>query len=469
MLWTTVVFVLLAGLLLWRQASAHQRRQPKPQLTNCPRCTGPVPRSAPQCPHCNVPLSAFEVVNAAASQDAPSGGKAHAIVRTDLCVGCGVCVGACPNPGAISLKGKLAVVDLSLCDGAGKCAEACPTQGIVVSAGGNVHRVEVPDVDVNFQTNVPGIYIVGELGGRGLIKNAINEGRIVVEHVARVLPPGKPRTDGDADTFDVVIVGSGPAGLSAGLEAHRIGLKYVILEQGSIADTVQRYPRHKLLLAEPVTMPLYGDLWVADASKEMLVTVWRTIVERTGIDVRTQHRVTALRRDRPFWHVESTSGTFRTRKVVLALGRRGTPRKLGVPGEDQAKVVYDVIEMSAFAGRRVLVVGGGDSAIESVLGLSNQPGTKVVMSYRGATFERAAERNRKKLQDAVRAGKVRLILSSNVTSIGPSAVEIAHDGTVETIPNDDVIVRIGGEPPYPLLEKIGVRMVRKDIPLARTA
>jgi thioredoxin reductase (NADPH) len=490
----------------------------------CPRCRAPHVPGALRCSSCGVPFQAYEIVSAPIAAAEPDkaagedGGKLHAIVRADICVGCGTCVSVCPEPGAIQLRGKLAVVDRILCLGHGKCAEACPVGAIVITTGAAVHRVEVPLLDANFQTTVPGLYIVGELGGRGLIKNAVNEGRIAIEHIAnatrasglrggagaraggqegrtagmpagmapdpasgragaRSRRPGSSAPGGSAapassehtaaadDIYDIAIVGSGPAGVSAGLEALRLGLNYVVLEQGSFADSIRKYPRHKVLLAEPVTMPLYGNLWIADASKESLLEKWEEILEETSLNVQTGARVTDVSREDDRFRVETDIGPFTARSVVLAMGRRGTPRKLGVPGEELQKVLYDIVEMEAFAGRRVLVVGGGDTAVESALGLANQQGAEVTLSYRGDGFKRVKERNLAKLEAAVAKGKLKVELMSEVKEIGPDSVVLVVGEQHRILPNDDVIVRVGGDPPYAFLQRAGVRIVRKDVPI----
>lgn len=464
----TGAFVVLTALFVWLHVRRHGGGAPQADSgAPCPRCRHAVPAGADTCPKCHAPRQAFELVTApltrAAADDA--GGPLHAMVRADVCVGCGTCVDACPEPGAIRLENKLAIVDLDLCKGHGACATACPVSGIVVGTGAAVQRMDVPELDVNFQSNVPGLYVVGELGGRGLIKNAINEGKLAMEHVARslLLDPFRGRADGGV--VDVIVVGSGPAGISAGLEAIHQRLTYEVIEQGSLIDTIARYPRKKLLLAEPVRTPLYGNLWVSDASKEELIELWTNVIRNSGLQVLTETRVTAVEKDAGGFRVTTSKGEHRARRVVLAMGRRGTPRRLGVPGEQLDKVFYDIVEMEAFAGQRVLVVGGGDSALESALGLAAQDDTTVTLSHRGSDFAKAKGRNRTKLDAAVAAGAIELLLESQVKEIRRDVVVLDYQGTLRLVPNDSVIVRVGGEAPYPFLERIGVRIVSRELAL----
>lgn len=476
MLTTTLAFLALTALMIWLHLRRGEANSPssghgRPRVLHaCPRCGAEVMDGSQFCPACGVPQQVFELVTARVADGAASvaDGSPKAAIRGDLCVGCGTCVAACPESGALTLVGKLAVVDDALCRGHGDCVRACPLGAITVTTGTAVNRVRVPLLDANFESSVPGLYVVGELGGRGLIKNAINEGKMAVEHIAATLA-----TKGDVpDTphlVDVAVVGAGPAGLSAGLEALRRGLKVVVIEQGSLADTVRKYPRHKLLLAEPVQVPLYGDLWIADAAKETLLRVWETIVANTGLPVRTGERVERVVRDGDELRVETALGVQRARAVVLAMGRRGSPRRLGVPGEDLEKVFYDIVEMEAFARRRVLVVGGGDSAAESVLGLINQAGTAVTLSYRGDTFTRIKDRNRLKLEAAIANGRVQWLPGSVVREIRGDVVVLETAGEARILPNDDVVIRVGGDPPYALLEQMGVRIVEKEVPTGRSS
>lgn len=462
---TGVAFAALVIVLVVRhlRRSRREERARQTQCHPCPRCRTPLATGLLTCPTCRVPLKAFEVIAAprAAPPTAAPSALLHALVRADVCVGCGTCVDACPEAGAIRIEHKRAIIDDEKCKAHGSCVAACPVGAILLSTDAAVQRVTVPDLDYGFQSNIPGIYVVGELGGRGLIKNAINEGAIAIERITEELR-GASRLAG---VYDVLIVGSGPAGMSAALAAKRRGLSAVVLERGTLADSIRKYPRHKLLLAEPVRVPLYGELWVADASKEDLLTVWESMVRERAIDLRPHHEVTDVHRSGDLFLVEAAGKGFHARRVVLAMGRRGNPRRLGVPGEDLPKVFYDIIEMETFAQRRVLVVGGGDSAVESAVGLAHQPGATVTLSYRGAAFQRVKDRNLSKLDEADRAGKLTVLLGSQVQAIQPDSVTLDVAGERRELGNDDVIVRIGGEPPFAFLERLGVGLVVKEVPL----
>ena len=313
------------------------------------------------------------------------------------------------------IKGKATLIDPTRCIGHGACEKACPVGAIALMFGTATRGIDIPFVDPDFQTNVPGIYLAGEIGGMGLIRNAINQGVQAVDAIAAATAKDGPAPD--ADMLDLLIVGSGPAGIAASLGAMEHGLSFETLEQDSLGGTVAHYPRRKLVMTEPATLPLYGAIKSRKISKEALLGIWTDVVEKTGLRIRTQERVTKVAPIDGGFAVETSLGSYRARRVLLAIGRRGTPRRLDVPGEDLSKVVYRLIEPAQYRGRKVLVVGGGDSALEAAVALAGEPDAKVSLAYRSGAFTRARKQNREAVQHLAEEGRLRLLLNTQVESI----------------------------------------------------
>lgn len=451
----------------------------------CPRCSKPVPQGSAFCQACGAAMAMWSV-HRAAIKAASAGGSANGakgikkpVINATLCIGCGTCVEVCPEAGTLEMVGGKAILAHSeRCTGHAKCAEVCPTNAILMSEDGKLQTIRVPRVNEQFETNIPGIFIVGELGGMGLIKTAINEGKLVIDQIRKRLPKPANTNLHDAsgpdpvqagEVADVIIVGSGPAGISATLSAHQHFVKYVTLEQGEIASTIRHYPRHKFLMAEPPEIPLYGPLYVSDGTKEALLSVWETIIANTGIRINTNERVDRIIRQGESFTVETKRGQYFTKFVVLAMGRRGTPRSLNIPGEDLGKVAYSLIEADTYKDKDVIVVGGGDSAIEAALALSKGKQNRVTLVYRGDVMQRARDRNQKMLTDAAKEDRVKILLKSNVLQINADSAVIDIAGQKQTVKNDFVFIMAGGNSPEEFLQKVGVEIVEKSLMFSPTS
>jgi len=376
----------------------------------------------------------------------------HPWIDLSRCLGCAMCAKACPEQNVLGVSGgKALLVEAANCVGHGACREACPTDAIRLVLGTAERGVEVPVLTPHFESSTPGIFVAGELGGIGLIRNAIAQGRQVIEAVRKLEVIGR-----GAD-LDVVIVGAGPAGFAATLAAQAAGLRYRTLEQDCLGGTVARFPRRKLVLTAPVELPLVGVVNLRDTSREALLELWRRTERETGIEIRYQEKVTAIEGSAGGFVVSSSSGEYRARAVVLALGRRGSPRKLGVPGEDLAKVVYQLGDPADYRGQRMLVVGAGDSAIEAAISIADAPGTQVTLSCRGDGFPRAKPRNRSQIEQYERNGRVRVLRKSQVECIDEKDVSLFGPEGHERFGNDAVLVCIGGELPTDFLRAMGLK------------
>jgi len=380
----------------------------------------------------------------------------HPDIDASRCIGCGACVRACPEGETLGLiDGRAELIEPSSCIGHGACRAACPSDAIRLVFGTERRGVDIHHVGADFQTNVPGVFIAGELGGMGLIRNAIEQGRQAIEAV-RALRGSIP-----ANAYDVVIIGGGPAGFSASLAAIEHRLRFVTIEQESFGGTVAHYPRGKLVMTAPATLPLIGTVKLREVSKEKLLAFWHDVARRTGLRINYGERAESVTRNGSSLEVRTTRGCYRARAVLLAIGRRGTPRRLGVRGEDLPKVVYRLTEPPQYRGQHVLVVGGGDSALEAAASIAEEPGTTVTLSHRGAAFGRARQKNRQRVAAAQADGRLRVLMPSEVKRIGTDAVELAFDGRRAAIRNDSVIVCVGGILPTEFLQSIGIEVETK--------
>ncbi len=378
----------------------------------------------------------------------------HPVINPDFCIGCGACIPACPEGKILGLvKGKAQLLEPTRCIGHGACAVACPVHGIELVFGTAKRGMDIPNVGADFQTNVPGIYIAGELGGMGLIRNAIEQGRQAMAEIAK-----RPR---GGDGLDVLIIGAGPSGISASLGAKAAGLKTVTVEQDSLGGTVSHFPRGKLVMTAPAELPIFGKMNFRETTKETLLEFWEKVIADTAVEISFGERVDEITPQAGGFLVKTSKGKHMTRAILLTIGRRGTPRKLGVPGEDQSKVVYRLIDAEQYRNQHVLVVGGGDSALEAATSIAEVEGSTVTISYRSGGFSRAKAKNRDKVEAMQAEGRLRVLLNSNVKEVGVKDVEIDQKGEKIKTPNDAVIVCAGGILPTGFLKSFGVEVETK--------
>jgi len=382
----------------------------------------------------------------------------HPLINDSKCLGCGACVKACPETSHHDvlglINGKAVLIGPTDCIGHGACKTACPFDAITLVFGTARRGLDIPLLQPNFESNVPGIYVAGELGGMGLIKNALTQGRQALEAIAKagVKRPG---------ALDVLIVGAGPAGLAASLAAKKMGLSYQTIEQEALGGAVFQYPRGKLVMTAPVDLPIIGKVQFRNTSKETLLKFWTEACQGNGLKISYQERVEAIENKDGAFHVRTTKNQHVASAVLLGIGRRGTPRKLGVKGEELSKVVYRLIDPEQYRGQHVIVVGGGDSALEAAASIAELGDTTVALSYRGDAFQRAKQRNRQRVDEASAKGQLNVLLNSQLREIRPEEVVLKQSDKEIKLRNDAVIVSAGGILPNDFLKSIGIQVETK--------
>jgi thioredoxin reductase/ferredoxin len=399
-------------------------------------------------------------------------------INDDRCTGCDACVLVCPTDVLELRNNKSRVMRFGDCIQCEMCVHVCPTNALVMHyEGTQPPPVLVPDLDEYYQSKVPGLYLLGEAAGKPLVKNAVNLGRAAVEHALRNgLKPGALRHNlpPGVHGVDIVIVGSGPSGLSAAMACIQRGLSYVVLEKDSfVASTIARYPKGKKVMAEPYDVRCVGLLPVWDATKDDTIMEWNRILSEVDIDIRLREVVEEIVHSPGLeggaFSIKTDKGRYRGQKVLLGIGTRGKPRRLGVPGEDLPHVQPLLDDPDLYRGKTILVVGGGDSAVEAAVSLADPSlRNKVILSYRGKQFTRVKAKNRQELDLAAEQQRVLLLLGSKVQKFMERQTEILlGDGRIKNIPTDHAFVLIGGDPPIKWLESLGIGYVEKPHTFAR--
>jgi len=380
----------------------------------------------------------------------------HPLIDPLKCTGCGACIAVCPEQPEHKvlglIHGRAELIGPTECIGHGACFTACPHRAIELVFGTATRGMDIPHLKPNFETNVGGIFIAGELGGMGLIRNAIEQGRQAVEFIHSAI-----NREHD-NTLDLLIVGAGPAGFAASLKAMDQNLQFTTIEQDVLGGTVAHYPRGKMVMTQPAVLPMVGKMPFRETSKETLLGFWQQAETDTGVCINYDERMVSIEPIQQGYRIRTSKQSYEAHSILLAIGRRGTPRKLGVPGENLPKVTYRLIDPDQYRDCRVLVVGGGDSALEAACAIAEVEGAEVTLSYRSGAFSRAKPKNRQAVAAAESGGKLKVILESNVRVIGEEVVELEQLDKYIQLPNDAVIISAGGVLPTAFLRSLGIEV-----------
>ena len=376
-------------------------------------------------------------------------------INVNKCIKSGACIKACPEKDILGImNGRATLINASQCIGHGACFHSCPVEAISLVIGTEKRGVDLPHIDKDFQTNVQGIYIAGELGGMGLIKNSVEQGQAAVENMLKV---GFAE---DPSTYDLIIIGAGPAGISASLMAKKHKLNFLTFEQESLGGTVFTFPRSKVVMTSPMHLPIHGKVQLYNTTKSELLELWQKVLSENNISIKEKTKVELISYEGDHFKVNTnTNEEFRAKKILLAIGRRGSPRKLNITGEESEKVAYRLLEPENIHNKDIVVVGGGDSAIEAALSLAKQ--NKVMLSYRSEAFNRIKPKNRELIQKAEKTGELSIKYKSNLLAVEKEHVTLAMEDKKVELKNDLVYIFAGGELPTQFLEKSGVKITKR--------
>lgn len=377
----------------------------------------------------------------------------YPFIDASQCIGCGSCVSACPEGDVLAVVwGTATIVNGERCVGHARCEAVCPVGALKVGLGDLTTRPDIPILTEANETTVPGLFIAGELSGISLIRNAVAQGKLVIDAISE----RSSALTGDRE-HDVIIVGAGPAGITAALQAHEAGLRYLLIDQGELGGTIAHYPRRKLVMTQSLDLPLYGRLRKEEYSKEFLQDLWQELQRRFELNFQGGEKLEALRQEAGGFHLQTSQRVLSAHHVVLALGRRGTPRRLGITGEDLPKVMYQLIDAQSYSGRDLLVVGGGDSAVEAAVGLARQQNNRVTLSYRRSGFPRIKKKNQYRIMELINKGRIDTIFESNLKQVTPNEVLISTPTEERRLVNDYVFIFAGGIPPFDFLKEMGIK------------
>lgn len=366
------------------------------------------------------------------------------------CICSGACIEACPEGEVIAIiEGRPRLLRASACVGHSDCLRSCPMSAIELVLGTPERAVEVPRMSSSFESTVPGLYVAGELTGIGLIHNAVEQGR----QAARAALAAGTAT---AQDYDLVIVGAGPAGLGAALEARQLGARALVLEKGELGGAIRSYPRQKVVMSAPFELPGFGKRKLRRTTKEALIELFVDLVARARLEVREHAEVERVTARPQGFTVIARGLEVSAGRVLLAIGRRGAPRRLGVPGDHLPHVVYSIEEPAAHAGQRAVVVGGGDSAIETALALAAQPGATVTLVHRGADFGRSKPDNQRALESARANQGLEVLASATVREVTAQHLLVLAGGEPRRLAADLVVCCLGAELPSAWLRALGV-------------